>query len=101
MTKERRLAIEMWTDIRNMIATSYRIASTPIAHYKIEFCVNHDLHWMNYCWFCKYIHDCKKCPLKSCMCLGSLYDTVCSENKEKDLRIDACNNIIKALGGEA
>lgn len=100
MTKERRLAIEMWTNIRNMLSASDGQLPRNIFSYKEMFCADHDLKWPGNCWFCQYISACDKCPLKDCG-IGSLYVIVLDRAKDKKVRIDVCNAIIKALGGEA
>ena len=98
MTKERRLAIEMWTGIRDMLTSYDTVPRSDILLYKYNFCKQHSLNWSNNCWFCKYIPRCNKCPLKRCS--DGLYETALADYKEKDVRIDACTNIVKALGGE-
>lgn len=99
MTKERRLAIQMWKDIRDMLIHNNVVTSGNIVEYKQTFCVSHGLHWMNNCWFCQYIPLCYKCPLK--FCSDGLYAIVMADYKDKNVCIAACNNIIRALGGEA
>lgn len=104
MTKERKLAIEMWWDIRDMISASDRLPREVIKKYKSEFCEQHELDWHNDCWFCQYRPSCFKCPLKECLKTSAssnpLYVRVLNPCENKDARIEACNNIIKALGGE-
>ena len=98
MTKERRLAIEMWEGIRKYIMTATRATSTDIYFYKETFCEDHDLNWMWNCWFCHYIMKCSKCPLKGCA--RGYHSCVMDEFKDKKVRVEACNVIIKALGGK-
>ena len=100
MTKERRLAIEMWKGIRDMLSASDELSGAEIIRYKEMFCEEHRLRWYWDCWFCQYMPSCSKCPLKYCAG-NSLYNTVIDMYEEKDVRIEACNNIIKALGGKA
>ena len=100
MTKERRLAIKMWKDIRDMISTSDKLLSASVINYKEIFCKERKLKWFNNCWFCQYIPYCSKCPLVNCG-FSSSYEITVSEYRSKDVRIEACNNIIRALGGEA
>lgn len=100
MTKERKLAIEMWKDIRDMLSAFDRMTMTSILEYKETFCKDHGLHWMNNCWFCQYIFACSKCPLKSCSTASDYY-ILKQDDVEKDVRVAVCNNIIKALGGKA
>lgn len=100
MTKERRLAIEMWKVIRDMFTSPHNITGKAIVEYKSEFCEQHELDWINNCWFCEYIPSCDKCPLKDCG-IGSLYKIVVDSANDKGVRIAACNNIIKALGIKA
>ena len=98
MTKERRLAIEMWKDIRGMISASDRLSREVIKKYKSEFCIQHNLSWANDCWFCEYTPGCSKCPLRGCA--DSYYDRALDETRDKKVRVEACNFIIKALGGK-
>lgn len=100
MTKERKLGIEMWTNIRGMLSASDGQIPESISYYKEMFCVEHGLEWTGSCWFCQYIRDCGKCPLKSCK-LGSYYAIVVDSLMDTDVRVAACNAIIKALGGKA
>ena len=99
MTKERRLAIEMWKDIRDMLIGDDAVSRSDIVQYKCSFCTRNDLSWKCNCWFCTYILGCWKCPLTCCS--DGLYGIVLAPYKNKNARIEACNGIIKALGGEA
>ena len=99
MTKERRLAIEMWKGIRDMFTFYGTMSRSDIVIYKRRFCVKNSLNWADDSWFCHYIPVCNKCPLKRCS--DGLYGIVLADYNEKDVRIEACNGIIKALGGKA
>lgn len=100
MTKERKLAIEMWRGIRDMLSAFDSFTGLSIQEYKREFCREHGLEWEYNCWFCEYMHDdCIGCPLGNCRA-HSDYDNVVDDRVKKDVRVEACNNIIKALGGE-
>ena len=99
MTKERRLAIQMWTNIRNMLSASDVCTRSDIVAYKLSFCTRYDLNWKCNCWFCMYMPSCSECPLGCCS--DGLYGIVLANYKEKNVRIEACNGIIKALGGKA
>ena len=98
MTKERKLAIQMWQNIRGMLSASDGQIPESISDYKEMFCKDHDLQYS--CWFCHYIQHCAKCPLHGCHS-NSDYDTVISAWLNTDSRVKVCNNIIKALGGKA
>lgn len=100
MTKERRLAIEMWCGISRLLSACDSLSGSTVKGYKQVFCEEHDLKWKYSCWFCQYIRDCIKCPLGNCG-LSSDYDDAVNDRLKKDVRIAACNNIIKALGGKA
>lgn len=100
MTKERKLAIQMWKDIRDMLSFSCEVTRGDIRVYKYEFCKSHKLNWLNNCWLCQYIHSCSKCPLKNCDVDYSSYRTVTDPLEKTDIRMDACSVIIKALGGQ-
>ena len=83
MTKERRLAIEMWEQI---VAALERGDQYPLygkseaTKIKARFCREHNLWWKCNCWFCQYVrkdwrdmpsrediepheNGCQKCPL--------------------------------------
>ena len=119
MTKERKLAIEMWETVRQAIINSDGVASVKVV--KREFCTEHNLNWEADCWFCQYVglerrfsigFDCTRCPLafkgydsqKHIMGCGggSLWSIVVNFDKKYSVRkrIKACNKIIKALGGK-
>lgn len=100
MTKERRLAIKMWKDIRDMLTSYDEWSYSNVVAYKRSFCARHDLNWVNDCWFCQYMPSCSKCPLVRCG-IDSSYEIVKADYVEKNIRIEACNSIIAALGGEA
>lgn len=107
MTKERKLAIQMWEDILNMLENYEFVSSHDIAYYKYSFTVGHNLNWLSNCWFCQYIrtdsdsyHRCKKCPLGSCCSPKSQYSIVTNEKHGREKRINACKKIISALKGE-
>lgn len=66
MTKERRLAIEMWEKIVGELEKKNEAESTCyiICDTKRDFCLSNNLHWENDCWFCQYVrHDYR--PMKS------------------------------------
>ena len=54
MTKERRLAIQMWQEI---------VDKCKAGDYKADFCKKHGLDWLDNCYFCDYFVLCSKCPL--------------------------------------
>lgn len=74
MTKERKLAIQMWEEIAQQHPDS-------VYEYKDSFCKEHDLDWQNDCWLCQYVRQdyradlpsregfltgynrCQKCPI--------------------------------------
>ena len=123
MTKERRLAIQMWEYIRSEIEKCDNQQMNYNMHYfdeaaDLDKCKNwfiasqikeHDFAMSN-CWFCKYVKRCSKCPITDdtdisgnyrfgCMRKTSLYYTArYTPNKEK--RLEACDKIIAALKGE-
>lgn len=73
MTKERRLAIQMWDMLRAHIRDAERLTgmANTIARLKYRFMVDHNLHWRHGCWFCQYVRyydkvhgsGCQRCPL--------------------------------------
>lgn len=100
MTKERKLAIQMWQNIRDMISEFDKLVCIDILLYKDTFCAEHRLWWSWNCLFCQYMPGCSKCPLVHCG-PDSWYAIVKADYTDKNVRIATCNNIIRALGGEA
>lgn len=93
MTKERRLAIAMWEQIKQELANDPEV---NVVMLKDRFCVLHELHWSFDCWFCQYTPNCDVCPLNGCK------EYHISYNKRNPLkrRLSACDNIINALKGK-
>lgn len=60
MTKQRRLAIQMWQEIVNKCRSG---EDFNLVDYKTDFCKKHDLKWLANCYFCNYFDTCSKCPL--------------------------------------
>ena len=103
MTKERRLAIEMWEDIKAKLPKWWKKCdrssiSAHIVQYKNDFCVKHDLPWIANCWFCAYIRYCKDCPLRDCG--DGAYRSIINNDTPLQVKIRACEYIISALKGE-
>ena len=119
MTRERKLAIQMWEEIRVHIRDVKRVKDINreyIARFKYAFCAEHEVSWMHGCWFCKYVryHDkahgegCQRCPLSDGH-KGAIigYDSGCCENaynrvlnaKQRKTRLEACDEIIRILNG--
>lgn len=100
MTKERKLAIEMWKGIRDGIQNSFvKDDGFSVTTYKENFCKDRNLNWRNDCWFCQYIKECSKCPLGYCNDSGTLYYTVNNNWNTLHTRIEACDKIIATLNG--
>lgn len=117
MTKERKIAIEMWEYIRDNYDEYDSYIDTygnsegyeeedPLLHLKHKFLNDKDIDWAMCCWFCEYIghrhrsldtYRCKLCPLQGCES-GPYY--VLTHSPTRDQYIDACEQIIVALGGE-
>jgi len=122
MTKERRLAIQMWEEIAQRDPDSVNL-------YKKDFCCKHDLDWKNDCWFCQYVRQdyredlpsredistkyngCQKCPIyKYGRCTGdkcgcaSMFKTnlfiQVIHAIEADERREAAEIIVRLLKGE-
>ena len=117
MTKERKIAIEMWEYIRDNYEMylayrdmheddEYYEGEDAIHNLKIAYLAKHDdIDWAMNCWFCMYIAHrrrnlgtgrCHLCPLKSCE--TGPYD-ILTRGCTQPLYIEACNQIIEALGG--
>lgn len=119
MTKERRLAIQMWEEIKKAIIDAKRpsdIDCCTVTKLKHKFCVINELNWMHGCWFCKYVryHDkihgegCQRCPLSDGH-KGAIigYDSGCLRNayyrvihtRTRKAKLKACDEIIRILNG--
>ena len=119
MTRERRLAIQMWEEIKKAIIDTKRVSDIDthaIAVLKCEFCHINELNWQHGCWFCKYVryHDkvhgegCQRCPLsdghegaiigyESGCCKNAYHRVVCARMRKTKLK--ACDEIIRILNG--
>ena len=60
MTRERKLAIQMWQEIVDKCKAGDNFS---VVMFKMEFCKKHKLNWLNGCYFCNYFDTCSKCPL--------------------------------------
>ena len=119
MTKERKLAIQMWEVIKKAVIDAKRpsdIDSVFVAKLKLEFCLNNNLDWMHGCWFCQYVryHDvkhgegCQRCPLSDgheeailgsqSGCYYNAFNKVC-EARQRKTKLEACDEIIRILNG--
>lgn len=130
MTKERRLAIEMWQDMRELVSQGRINAGWEMLAAKGTWSEEHGINWYCECWFCHYFRkdiedneDCcddddedededeeltsmtPKCPLNHrhpFRCGGSCmqYAIACNPKYTMKQRLGAVDNIIKALKGE-
>lgn len=107
MTKERKIAIEMWKYIRTLYDTLEQIPlidrEYDLYDIKHDFLYTRGIKWLYSCWFCQYIRKhpdetCFKCPLRNCGMEDSPYQRVLYSESEEEF-ITACNEIITALGG--
>lgn len=119
MTKERRLAIQMWEEIKEAIRETKRIKfidSMFIASAKETFAKEHNINWAHDCWFCTYVryHDilhgegCQRCPLSDGSKGAIIGETTgCGRNafnrvlgaKQRKTKLKACDEIIRILNG--
>lgn len=101
MTRERRLAVQMWREIAEYLRNSnndIRLYKS-VADLKHRFCDEHNLHWRSDCWFCEYLSStCKKCPIRYCSDNDSLYGKVCYASQEEAAR--AADRIADKLEGK-
>lgn len=88
MTKQRRLAIQMWQEIVDKCRAGYNFS---VAVFKMEFCRKHNLDWVNNCYFCQYCRACSKCPLDDCM-------SICHKVHEQ-YDVESAEQILNALKG--
>ena len=124
MTKERRIAIQMWEYIRHQIAFDlFSTRDCMMLHevkrmYLRKYCPELLEKWWAGCWFCQYFQqefDSKgedssslsyKCPLndnQDDLCRGHciLYSTIVNRHSTRASRLEACDKIIEALKGKA
>ena len=111
MTKERRIAIQMWKRIKTLLprwyASDRNTVGDKVLMYKHKFCSRKKVTWIYDCWLCHYVGhigvsvQCRRCPLKSC---NSTYDggdspwqIVMQSRYSLEKKLDACDIIIKAL----
>lgn len=112
MTRERRLAIQMWEEIADKVESLPNVLDNGKDHFilvqnmKHDFCEKHGLNWCNRCWFCQYIRDCRKCPISETYSgyshgctTDSLYGIVTARLGFYDQRAKAARGIAKALQG--
>ena len=121
MTRERRLAIQMWEEIKYAIIKAKRIKDINhefVSQFKYAFCSAHEVSWMWGCWFCQYVRyrddlhgeGCQRCPLSDGH-RGAIvgYDSGCCKNayyrvlhaRYRKTRLEACDEIILALNGRS
>lgn len=130
MTKERRLAIEMWEQIEAGIKDGTLRTGVAIDRAKSRFCDENDLEWKCECWFCQYIRKdfrqglpsrenvdvrancCYECPLykylasqhalrlDECGCQTDSSETSLYARVLYQTDVEAVELIIKALKGE-
>lgn len=121
MTKERKLAIQMWRMIREKVRRRTRPMDTiELFEIKRKFCMEHNINWWHQCWFCHYVRyndpsyyygeGCQRCPIadrtrddvmagrETGCCYGIYRDVI--HGKTVAVRVSACNKIIKALQGK-
>ena len=65
MTKQRRLAIQMWQEIVEELKKGDK--SFNLVIFKMLFCKKYNLDWVNDCYFCQYSKSCTRCPISDCM----------------------------------
>ena len=106
MTRERKLAIKMWEEVKERLPRWYDKDPWSIVLYlkdfKIDFCCMNNLHWRFDCWFCQYIRfECDKCPLRSCnhAVHTTAWARIVNENTSLEIKLQAWDDIIAALKG--
>lgn len=105
MTRERKLAIQMWEEVKRQLpgwCKEYPWAVADFLHHsKIDFCEQNGLLWQFDCWFCQYINNCDKCPLRSCDFNNHLtiWHRIVSEDTSLKTKLQAVDEIIAVLKG--
>lgn len=107
MTRERKLAIKMWEEVKEHLPQWYEesqwLITFDLKDFKADFCFTNKLHWEFDCWFCQYIYpECDKCPLKSCNFAEptTAWARIVGENTSLKTKLQAVDEIIAALKGE-
>lgn len=126
MTKERRIAIKIWEELKAFILSSpQNVTGNIFVAKKHLVTAGYDMHWDCSCWFCQYVRKgvrnadgftidegCDKCPLHKlahaapgdCGCHLHLqqapYARLASDYTDNAVKAEACDTIIKALKGE-
>lgn len=88
MTKERKLAIQMWQEIVDKCRSGEDFI---VSQFKDDFCKKYDLDWLSNCYLCQYCRPCSRCPLGSCMLI---YPKVCNAHS-----VSSATMILNALKG--
>ena len=106
MTRERKLAIQMWEEVKKRLpewyAESQGYVVADLKCFKTDFCDKNNLYWKYDCWFCQYFRvECDKCPLQSCNHENPLtaWYRIVDEVTSLETKIAACDEIIMALKG--
>lgn len=107
MTRERKLAIQMWEGVKKQLPEWYKEHPCDIVdflrYFKANFCDQNGLAWLHNCWLCQYIYDkCDKCPLRSCDYEDPLtaWARIVDEQTTLEVKLQAVDEIIAALKGE-
>ena len=103
MTRERKLAIEMWEEVKKQLPGWKCDVVFALKTLKANFCRQNGLDWRYDCWFCQYVRDdCHKCPLHSCDChnFATAWARIVDEGTSLRTKLAACDDIIAALKGE-
>ena len=119
MTRERKLAIQMWEEIKKAVIDAKRptdIDVFAVTRIKDAFEKQHNLHWQHGCWLCQYVryHDelhgegCQRCPLSDGSanavlglhpgCGNNAFNCVLNARQRKT-KLKACDEIIRILYG--
>ena len=105
MTRERKLAIQMWEEIKEQIPEwPVDKIAVFLRGSKIKFQCENGVEWSIGCWFCQYTReDCSRCPLKSCDYKDptTAWARIVDECSSLETRLEACDEIIAALKGES
>ncbi len=125
MTKERKLAIDMWLWIREHYAewndyfkgSRYEDGFVEKMKFRFLDAENNGEHpaWRGTCWLCTYmrtpvpdsplkLHTCERCPLKTCFDKDAAYRVLDTHTYKDDIHVteevyrNCCSTILNALG---
>lgn len=98
MTRERKLAVQMWREIAEHIRNGNIVNFGEVVDYKACFCKDYVIDWGVWdCWLCKYCESCSCCLLS--VYSGGCCKSISNPYNKLDYR-DMCHKPIDYDGSE-